>query len=97
MSGQGFKNRKKFVRDVNKTLGKGVNKRRTWPELQEGECVYLVKNRTTGQRREVVAPDRFLAELLAFPFKNRASDHEIRSMPLHCYKPKKEETKDEQE
>ena len=108
MSGQGFKNRKKFVRDAKKAGGKdpliahcgkcgslvdmlthkcGPKIRTDWPHLEKGQYVYYVKNRTTGEYKEVVAVDRFEAESKAFPTKN--INHELRSMSIRSWKEQK--------
>ena len=89
MSGQGYKNRKKLIHDVKMMLGRSIRKRRMWPHLEEGQYVYMVKNRTTGELKEVVAIGRLEAESIAFGFHKSLLDHDIRSMPIHSWKESK--------
>ena len=96
MSGQGFKDRKKFVRDVNRQIRGYRIERRDFPDLKPGEFIYYVKNRETGELKHVVATTRERAEKMAFP---DLAQNLLRSMPIHGYKapykPKLQEEDDE--
>jgi len=93
MSGQGFKDRKKFIRDVNQQIRGYRIERRDFPDLKPGEFVYYVKNRLTGDMKYVVATTREDAEKLAFPDLEQSY---IRSMPVKGHKePSKLKPKEE--
>lgn len=90
---QGYSDRKKFVRDVDRQLRGYRIERRDFPDLKPGEFVYYVKNRITGAMKFVIATTRENAEKMAFP--DLAQDY-LRSMPIHGYKaPYKPKPKEE--
>jgi len=85
-AGGGYQNRKKYLRDVKRDLRGYRIKKRSWPELQEGEYVYFVKHINSGESKEVIASDRSEAEYKAFP---HVLPFHLRSIPIHSWTGKK--------
>ena len=82
MSGKGYKDRRKFIRDTNREVAGKRKRHAPWPKLEEGEYVYSVKNKISRDLVFVVARSRFEAEHKAFP---GVTNNWLRSMPVHAW------------
>ena len=82
MSGKGYQDRKKYIRDTNRELAGKRKRRAKWPELKTGEFVYSVKNKVSRELVFVIARNRSEAEFKAFPGATRDI---LRSMPVHAW------------